>query len=74
LIVIDVDTSPSGMPVERCAHVLDRVDRDARSPNLAETAWVIRIESQLGRQVERHRQAGRAVVEEIAVALVGLPG
>ena len=61
-------------PVERRAHVVDRVDRDAGAADLAEAARVVGVQAELGRQVERHRQPGRAVLEQVAVALVGLLG
>ncbi len=54
------------------AHVVDRVDRDARAANLAETAFVVGVEAELRRQVEGHREARRALREQVAVALVGL--
>ena len=43
--------------VEGGAHVVDRVDRDAGAADLAEAAWVVGVEAELGRQVERHREA-----------------
>ena len=61
-------------PVERGAHVVDRVDRDAGAADLAEAARVVGVEAELGRQVEGHRQAGAAVGEQVLVALVGLLG
>ena len=60
--------------VERRAHVVDRVDRDAGAADLAEAARVVAVEPELGRQVEGHRQAGPALGEQVAVALVGLLG
>ena len=59
-------------PVERRAHVVDRVDRHARAPDLAERELIVGVEAELGRQIERHRQPGRALGEQVAVALVGL--
>ena len=61
-------------PVERRAHVVDRVDGHARAPDLAQAARVVGVQAELGRQVEGHRQARRAVREQVAVALVGLLG
>ena len=58
--------------VEGRAHVVDRVDRHARAPDLAEAARVVRVQAELRRQVERHREPGRALREQVAVALVGL--
>jgi hypothetical protein len=43
LIVIDVDTSSSGMPSNRTAHVLERVDRDADPADLAARHRVIAV-------------------------------
>ena len=60
--------------VETGAHVIDRVDRDARAPDLAEAARVVRVAAELGGEVERHRETGRAVLEQVAVAGVGLSG
>ena len=59
-----------GDPVEGRAHVLDRVDRDARPSDLAERARVVRVQPQLRRQVECHAEAGRSVFQQVAVALV----
>ncbi len=51
-------------------HVLDRVDRDARAPDLAEGARVVRVEAELRRQVERRAEPGLAALEEEAETLV----
>ena len=56
--------------VERGAHVVDRVDRHAGAPHLAQAAGVVGVEPELGGQVEGHAQPGRAVLEQVAVALV----
>jgi hypothetical protein len=56
--------------VERRAHVVDRVDRDARAADLAQAARVVGVKAELRRQVERHRQAGAAAREQVAIALV----
>ena len=58
--------------VEDAAHVVDRVDRDAGAAHLALAQRVVRVAAELGRQVERHRQAGRAVLDQVVEALVGL--
>ena len=58
--------------VERRAHVVDRVDRDAGAADLAEAARVVGVQAELRRQVEGHREARRAVREQVLVALVGL--
>ena len=58
--------------VEADPHVLDRVDRHPGPPHLAEAERVVGVATQLGRQVEGHREAGRAVLDQVAVALVGV--
>ena len=58
--------------VEDRPHVVDRVDRDAGAADLAEAARVVGVQAQLGRQVERHREARAAVREQVLVARVGL--
>ena len=60
--------------VERGPHVVDRVDRDPGPADLAEAARIVGVEAELGRQIEGHPQPGRAMLEQIAVALVGLLG
>jgi len=60
--------------VEADPHVLDRVDRHPGPPHLAEAERVIGVAAELGRQVEGHREPGRAVLDQVAVALVGVLG
>ena len=60
--------------VEADPHVLDRVDGDAGPPDLALAERVVGVAAELGRQVERHREAGRAVLEEVAVTPVRVLG
>ena len=60
--------------VEGHPHVLERVDRHAGAPDLAEAARVVGVQAELGRQVEGHAQAGRPVLEQVLVPLVGLAG
>ena len=60
LIVIEVETSSSGIPSSRTLHVLDRVDRDAGPADLAGRDRVVRVVAELRRQVERDREAGLA--------------
>ena len=60
--------------VEADPHVLDRVDRDPGAADLAVAERVVGVAAELGRQVERHREAGRAVLDQVAVALVGVLG
>jgi hypothetical protein len=59
-------------PVEQALGVLQRVDRHARPAHLAEGARVVRVEPQLGRQVEGRREARLPALEQQAEALVGL--
>ena len=60
--------------VEQHPHVLDRVDRDADLADLAVCDRRVGVVAHLGRQVERHRQAGGASLDQLVVALVGLLG
>ena len=57
LIVIDVDTRPSGMPSNSVGHVLDRIDRHADASDFARGERVIGVVAHLRRQVERDAQA-----------------
>ena len=57
---------------EQQAHVLDRVDRDALPPDLAERPGVVGVEAHQRRHVERRREAGLTVVEQEAEPLVRL--
>ena len=58
--------------VEHAAHVVDRVDGHAGAADLAHAERVVRVAAELVGQVERHRQPGRAVLDQVAEALVGL--
>jgi hypothetical protein len=60
--------------VEDPPHVLDRVDRDARAADLAQAERIVRVATELGGQVERHREPGRAVLDQVVEALVRLLG
>ena len=60
--------------VEHPPHVVDRVDGDAGAADLALAERVVGVAAELGGQVEGHRQAGRAVVDQVVEALVGLLG
>ena len=57
--------------VEADPHVLDRVDRDPGAADLAEAQRLIRVAAELGGEVEGHREAGRAVLDQIAIAAIG---
>ena len=74
-----VDRHRGRDPLERDAreqhlHVGERVDRDPGAADLALGAWVVGVEPELGRQVERDREPRLAPVEQVAVALVRLLG
>ena len=73
LIVIDVETRSSGMPVEQLRHVLDRVDRDADAADFARGQRMVGVVAHLRRQVERDAQAADALREQVAVALRSTP-
>jgi hypothetical protein len=60
--------------VEADPHVLDRVDRYPGAADLAVTERIVGVAAELGRQVEGHREPGRAVLDQVAVALVGVLG
>ncbi len=60
--------------VEHPAHVVDRVDGHAGAAHLAHAERVVRVAAELRGQVERHRQPGRAVLDQVVEALVRLLG
>ncbi len=60
--------------VEEDAHVLERVDRDARAADLAERVRIVRVVAELGRQVEGDREPRLAPLEQVAEAPVRLLG
>ena len=74
LIVIEVVTLSSGIPANSVDHVVEGVDRHPLDADLAERAGVVGVEAHESRHVERGREAGLAVVEQVAEALVGLGG
>ena len=61
-------------PVEEDLHVGERVDRDTRAPDLAGRSGVVRVVPELRRQVERDREPGLPLLEQVAEALVRLLG
>ncbi len=74
-----VDRHRGRHPVERDAveqvdHVVEGVDRHPLDAHLAEAAGVVGVEAHQGGHVERRREAGLAVVEQVVEALVGLLG
>ena len=61
-------------PREQRLHVLERVDRHAFAPDLAERPRVVRVVAHQRRHVERGRQTRLPVVEQVMEALVRLLG
>ena len=59
-------------PGEEELHVVERVDRDAGAPHLADGGRVVGVEPELRRQVERDREARLAALEQVAEARVRL--
>ena len=59
-------------PPEQVLHVVERVDRDALTADLAERHGVIGVMPHQARHVERRAQPGLAVLEQIAEPLVRL--
>ena len=59
-------------PVEERLHVGERVDRDARAPDLALGERVVRVVAELGRQVEGDGEPRLAALEQVAEARVRL--
>jgi hypothetical protein len=62
------------MPVEQDLGVGEGVDRDADPADLLAHLGVVGVVAALGGQVERHRQPGAALLQQVAVAAVGLLG
>ena len=72
LIVIETVTCAEVDAREQRLHVIQRVDRHALAADLAERAHVVGVVAHQRRHVERGRQPGLPVVEQVAEALVGL--
>ena len=60
--------------VEQHLHIFQGGDRNTHLAHLAHRHRVIGIVSDLGGQVEGHRKAGLALLEQVAVAVVGFFG
>ncbi len=60
--------------VEQPPHVVDRVDRDAGLADLALRERMVGVQTHLGREVERGRESGLAVLQEVAEAAVRIVG
>ncbi len=74
-----VDRERGRDPVERNAvedrlHVCKRVDRDADLSNLALGQLVVGVHPHLGREIERDREPGLPLAQEVAKSLVGVLG
>ena len=72
MIVIDVETWSSGIwsNAVRMSSI-ESIATPVR-PDLAQAQRVVGVAPELRRQVERHREAGRALLEQVAVADVRL--
>ncbi len=60
--------------VEEEPHVLERVDGDADLAYLAASLLGVGVESHLRRQIEGHREPGRARCDELVIPAVGVRG
>ena len=74
LIVIEVLTRSSGMSAKSVDMSSMRVDRNADLADLALGDRVVGVVAHLGWQVEGYREAGRATLEQVAVAGVRFLG
>ncbi len=61
-------------PLEQELHIGERVDRDAGPAHLALGTRIVGVEPELGREVERDREAGLTLTEEVAIAGIRLLG
>ena len=72
LIVIEVETSPSGIPSKSVSMSASESIATPSRPDLAERARVVGVVAHQRRHVERRREAGLPVVEQVAEARVRL--
>ena len=72
LMVIEVETLSSGNLVEQLLHVANGRDRNAHLAHLALRDRIVRIVPDLSRQVERDAQPRLTLLQQIAIALIGL--
>jgi hypothetical protein len=72
LIVIDTLTAPEIDPGEEILHVIGRVDRHTLATNLTEAKRCIGIVTHQRGHVERGRETGLTVIEQVVKPLVGL--
>ena len=73
-MVNEVETLSSGMPSKMVSMSASESMADADLADLAERLGRVGVEAELRRQIERDRQAGLALLEEILEALVRLLG
>ncbi len=74
LIVKLVLILSSGMPSNRISASASVSTRDADPADLLADLRVVGVEAALRRQVERHREARSALIQQVAVAAIGLLG
>ena len=74
LMVIEVETRSSGMPSKSSSMSSRLSIGHAHPAHLAEGVGVVGVVADLGGQVEGHREPGRALLEQVAVAPVRLGG
>ena len=74
LIVIDVETSPSGMPASSVSMSASESIATPVRPTSPSRARVVRVVAELRRQVERDREARLAAREQVAETRVRLLG
>ena len=65
---------PERQAVEKDLHVGQRADRHADPPDLALGLGGVGVVTHLGRQIEGHRKAGLALLQQVAKAAVGVGG
>ena len=63
-----------GDAAQQRLHVVERVDGDADAADLSRGARVVGVETHLRRQVERDRETGRSVREQVTIAAVRFLG
>ena len=74
LIVIEVETWSSGMPSNSSSMSSSDEIATPTLPTSPVASVVVGVVAHLRRQVEGHREAGLALLQQVAVALVGLLG
>ncbi len=74
LMVIEVETRSSGMPVQQQAHVVQGVDRHPDLAHFTRRHRMVGVVTHLGGEIEGHREPGLSVLEEVLEPAVGLGG